>query len=355
MRSPRTLEEPKGSVLILFGLALILACSDGRNRSIPADAPELAVDLRLPDTSQPDSSVEEPAIPPPAAKVKPPSAPRPKPAIVPKTPVEDTVSSQAYAPDAGRDSSPSDTITAIERVAEAPANPDSGPGVVTDDSVAPIRPEPASAADADTAVTAATDSIVDRDPVAAAPAPVPPPVANTAATTLPIGTEIKVSLDDSINSRHDTVGRTVSAHVMEDVVAAGGQTVIEAGAPVRLTITKLEPAKSKSAAAGKLAFRVDGIAMGGELQRVKADVRPVPHELRGRGVTAGDAGKVAVGAAGGAVLGRVIGGNTRGAVIGGVVGAAGGAVVASQTAHRDVVVKPKTPVVFVLTEALVGR
>jgi hypothetical protein len=42
-------------------------------------------------------------------------------------------------------------------------------------------------------------------------------------------------------------------------------------------------------------------------------------------------------------------------VIGGVVGAAGGAVVASQTASRDVVVKARTPVTFVLTEPLVAR
>ncbi|HEU4680463.1 MAG TPA: hypothetical protein VFS51_01875 [Gemmatimonadales bacterium] len=352
----------KRSVLTLFGLAAVLACSNDRNRTIPADAPELAVDLRLPDTSQPASSVEQPAAPAPLQKVKPRRAPRPKPAVAPETPVEDTVSSQAYAPDAGRDSSRADTITAIERVdtaiehvAAAPANPDSSPEVVTRDSVAPIRPEPPGPSDADTGLTAATDTMVGRDPVATAPTPAPPPAASTAAATLSVGTEIKVSLDDSINSRHDSVGRIVSAHVMENVVAAGGQTVIPAGAPVRLTITKLEPAKSKSAAAGKLAFRVDGIAMGGELQKVKADVRPVPHELRGRGVTAGDAGKVGVGAVGGAVLGRVIGGNTRGAVIGGVVGAAGGAVVASQTAHRDVVVKAKTPVVFVLTEPLVAQ
>jgi hypothetical protein len=81
----------------------------------------------------------------------------------------------------------------------------------------------------------------------------------------------------------------------------------------------------------------------------------VPHELRGRGVTAGDAGKVGVGAAAGAVVGRVLGGDTRGAVIGGVVGAAGGAAVAAQTARRDVVVKPGTWVSFVLTAPLVVR
>lgn len=160
-----------------------------------------------------------------------------------------------------------------------------------------------------------------------------------------------VSLDDSIDSRRDSVGQRLSAHVMEEVRSPAGEALIKAGAPVRLTITKLEPAKNRSSA-GKLTFRVDGIEVGGRLQKISADVRPVPHELRGRGVTAEDAAKVGVGAAGGAVLGRVIGGNTKGAVIGGVVGAAGGAVVAHQTASRDLVVKAKTPLVFVLTEPL---
>jgi hypothetical protein len=97
---------------------------------------------------------------------------------------------------------------------------------------------------------------------------------------------------------------------------------------------------------------VDGVQLNGGLRKVEATVQPVSRELRGRGVGGSEAAKVGVGAAGGAVLGRVIGGNTKGAVIGGVVGAAGGAVVASQTATRDVVVKAKTPVVFVLTAPL---
>jgi hypothetical protein len=86
---------------------------------------------------------------------------------------------------------------------------------------------------------------------------------------------------------------------------------------------------------------------------VSAEVQAVPHELRGRGVTAGDAAKVGVGAAAGAVAGKVIGKNTKGAVIGGVIGAAGGAVVASQTATRDVFVKARTPVTLKLTRPLV--
>jgi hypothetical protein len=173
-----------------------------------------------------------------------------------------------------------------------------------------------------------------------------------AARTLPIGTEIHASLDDSINSRRDSIGRSVTAEVTQSVTGANGKVLIPAGSTVRFTVARLSSARSKSSQ-GRFALRVDGIEVGGQLQKVEADVRPVPRELRGRGVTGSDAAKVGVGAAGGAVLGRVIGGNTRGAVIGGVVGAAGGAVVANQTATRDVVVKAKTPVTFVLTAPLV--
>jgi hypothetical protein len=139
---------------------------------------------------------------------------------------------------------------------------------------------------------------------------------------------------------------------MENVVGPDGKTLIAAGTPVRFTIIRLRPARSKNSQ-GRLALRADGIALNGQLQPLKAEVRPVPRELRGRGVTASEVAKVGGGAAAGAVLGRVIGGNTRGAVIGGVAGAAAGTVLATQTATRDVVVKAKTPVTLVLTEPLV--
>jgi hypothetical protein len=192
--------------------------------------------------------------------------------------------------------------------------------------------------------------MVDSNPAVAA-APSPAVTAATNARMLPVGTEIHAALADSITSRRDTVGRIVSAHVMQNVTGRDGRTLIAAGTPVRFTIIRIMAAKSKSSQ-GRLALRADGVALNGELRPVKADVRPVPRELRGRGVTGKEAAKVGAGAVGGAVLGRVVGGNTRGAVIGGVVGGAAGAVVANQTAIRDVVVKAKTPVVIVLTEPL---
>jgi len=323
----------KRLALALAGAVLVSGCSDTRDRRTPVtDNLTRPLEVARVDTTQPLSPVEHHATqsPEPAAMPKPRKAKRrsPKPAPPPASaPAEDSTA-RGYAPGQSPDSGESPVVD-TSRTAAADSNltpaRDTAPAPAPPRDTAPPSPEPA------TAITA--------------------PAAG--ARTLPIGTEIHAALDDSINSRTDTAGRVVTAVVMENVTGSDGKTLIAAGAPVQFTVTRLSAAKSKSAQ-GRLAFRVDGIGLGGQLQKVSADVRPVPHELRGRGVGTSEAVKVGAGAAGGAVLGRVLGGNTKGAVIGGVVGAAGGAVVASQTASRDVVVKARTPVTFVLTEPLVA-
>ena len=192
-------------------------------------------------------------------------------------------------------------------------------------------------------------------PATTVPAPsVAPSSTGSSMHTLPAGTEIHVSLNDSISSRRDSAGKAVTAEVMQAVKDAGGAVVVPAGARVRLTVTRLAPAGSRSAADGEIALRVDGIAVGDSTLPVKARVSQIPHELKGRGVTGSEAAKVGAGTAVGAVAGRVIGGDAKGAVIGGVVGAAGGAAVATQTAKRDVVVAPRTAISFVLDAPLVA-
>ena len=343
----------KRIVLALAGLALLSSCSDVRDRRAPVnDQLTRPLEVARVDTSQPLSPVEHqpPKPPEPVAMPKPRKAkrPAPKPAPPAAAPAEDSTA-RGYAPEPATDSAP----TPIDTVRPAP---DSSPTPRDTAAVKAAAPAPVS----DTVASRARDSAplpdttnsVARD-TSAASSDVAPSAAATGTRTLPIGTEIHAALDDSINSRTDTVGRVVTAVVTENVTGSDGRTLIAAGAPVHLTVTRLSAAKSKSAQ-GRLALRVDDIGIGGQPQTVSADVQAVPHELRGRGVGTGEAAKVGVGAAGGAVLGRVLGGNTKGAVIGGVVGAAGGAVVASQTASRDVVVKARTPVTFVLTQPLVA-
>ncbi|HEX2248937.1 MAG TPA: glycine zipper domain-containing protein [Gemmatimonadales bacterium] len=209
-------------------------------------------------------------------------------------------------------------------------------------------PRPAPEIRRDTLARAPTDttSTPERDTTVASTRTV-----DVAARTLQVGTEIHASLNDSITSRRDTAGQIISAHVMQNVRGVNGRTLIPAGTRVQFTVTRIRPARSKNSQ-GRLALEVNGFEVEGDLLPVQAEVRPVPRELRGRGVGGSEVAKVGGGAAAGAILGRVVGGNTRGAVIGGVAGAAAGAVLADQTATRDVVVKAKTPVVFVLTAPL---
>ena len=351
--------------LMLAGIALASACSPRiEERRAPATDDNLTRPLEVArvDTTQPIAPVEHQVTPPAAAKPTPTprkarrSRPKPAPAAAAaSTPKPDTAQDiatvQGYAPSALPDSAPTDTAVspATDTATRAAAD-------TTSDTVAAAIDSAARAALADTnapvpdTVAAAAAAHDTASPLVTAPSA----ASTAAARTLPIGTEIHVALDDSINSRTDTVGRAVTAVVMENVTGSDGKTLIAAGAPVHFTVTRLSPARSKSAQ-GRLRLQVEGLGVGGEIQKISADVQPVPHELRGRGVTAGDAAKVGVGAAGGAVLGKVIGKDTKGAVIGGVIGAAGGAVVASQTATRDVVVKAKTPVVLVLTQPLVAQ
>jgi hypothetical protein len=156
-------------------------------------------------------------------------------------------------------------------------------------------------------------------------------------------------LEDSIHSLRNSEGQRVTAVISGDLRAPDGAVLVPSGSTVRLTIARLRPARSRSAADGVLELHADSLASPAGTYPVSADVRPIPHELRGRGVRAGEVEKVAAGTAVGAAAGAVITGKTKGAVIGGAVGAAGGAVVAAQTASRDVVVPAKTPLVLVLT------
>ncbi len=367
--------------VILAGITALSACSGGREQRVPvSDRVAQQSDLTLPDTlSRKDTSVTlssktaEPAAP--AAKPAPSVAQTPRPArsrpstvrhrshpavATPRPETEDTTV-RAYAPggvrDSGSSSAPDTVASALETNAESTSisRPDTS-RAVSADTAAPAR-DSAPARSVDTAPTSDTTARATPDTTGSVAQPVIPSVSaskttSAASRTLPIGTEIHAALDDSITSRRDTVGAQVDGHVMENVVGPDGRTLIAAGTPVRFTVTQIRPSRSKSSQ-GQLALRAEGISFNDQLQSVKAEVKPVSRELRGRGVTGSEAAKVGGGAAAGAVIGGVVG-NTKGAVIGGVAGAAAGAVVASQTATRDVVVKAKTPVVLVLTAPLVA-
>ena len=173
-----------------------------------------------------------------------------------------------------------------------------------------------------------------------------------AQRTLVSGTRIEARLQDSISSRHNNAGETLRATVNADVKDANGGIAIPAGSSVGLRIAELQAATNKSQADGKITLVATSMTVRGQTYQVSSTVNPVPHQLVGRGVTAGEVEKAAGGAVIGAVAGRVIGGDTKGAVIGGAVGAAAGTAAAVHWASRDVVVTPGTMITFSLPQAL---
>lgn len=176
---------------------------------------------------------------------------------------------------------------------------------------------------------------------AAPPPPAPPPAPPEPRTrTLAAGTSFGAIVNDTITSRRNKEGETFVTRIDTDVRDASGAIVIPAGSSVTFRIVELKPSENKGDKTGKLTLEATSVSIRGASYPLSASVTNVPYELKGRGVTAGDAAKVGIGAAAGAIAGRILGGNTKGAVIGGVVGAGAGTAVAVQTADRDIVIAP---------------
>jgi len=140
-----------------------------------------------------------------------------------------------------------------------------------------------------------------------------------------------------ITSRRNKVGETFTANVAESITDASGRTVIPAGAVLNLRIVDIKPAENRDSP-GTLAIEAVSLTINGETQAINGEISDLQYELRGRGVTAGDAGKVAAGAAVGAIVGQILTKKTAGTVVGGAVGAAAGTAIAIKSADKDIVV-----------------
>ena len=183
-------------------------------------------------------------------------------------------------------------------------------------------------------------------PKATEPPPPPPP------PTAAVGTEVATTSDVEITTRKNKAGEQFTATVSSAVTGADGRELIPSGAKVTYTIVDIKEAENKNEA-GVLVLRPVSVAVGGASYPIAADVTELAVERKGRGVTAGDAGKVAAGTAAGAILGKVLTGKGTGAVVGGAIGAATGTAIAINSADKDLVVPAGARIVIKLTRDLV--
>lgn len=201
------------------------------------------------------------------------------------------------------------------------------------------QPQPAAAQPAPRSAPPAT-----RPATPAAPAP---PTLVTAAA----GSRLDIAVSDTLSSRRNQAGDGFTATVVEDVKDAAGRVVIPAGSTVNGTITEVKPAPNPDTP-GTLTLAVSSVTVRGTNYPLEAAIDSLETVTQGRGVTTGDAAKVAGGAAAGAILGRVLGGNRKGTVIGGVVGAAVGTAVAVGSKDSDIVLPAGAHINLTITKPL---
>ena len=142
------------------------------------------------------------------------------------------------------------------------------------------------------------------------------PILSFAATSVPAGTPIDVTINQSISSKTATVGQTLSGVVSRDVTA-NGRVVIPAGSVMRGVVSSVEPATRTNRTA-KMTVSFDQVTVNGRMYPIRGTVT---QAIQGEGIK-GETGRIATGAGAGAILGGILGG-VKGAVLGAVIGGGG--------------------------------
>ena len=160
-----------------------------------------------------------------------------------------------------------------------------------------------------------------------------------AATSLPEGTKITVTLDQSISSKDAKAGQGVVASVSHDIIA-NGKVVIPKGAHAKLVVTSAQ-ASGRLSTPAKLWLRLKSVEVHGKTYDIGTS--SAGKTMGGKGKR--DAEFIGGGAGAGALIGGLAGGG-KGAAIGAGAGAGAGTAGAAATGKKDVVFPAETHLTF---------
>ncbi len=162
--------------------------------------------------------------------------------------------------------------------------------------------------------------------------------------TVPAGSSIVVTLDQSVSSKDARVGQKVDGSVAQDVVV-NNKTVIPKGSRVSLSVANAQ-ASGHLKTPAKLWLKIDSIQVNNNTYTVST---------RWSGQTGPSHNKrniIAIG--GGTALGATIGaiaGGGKGAAIGAAAGAGAGTAGAAMTGKKDITFPAETRLRFTVREA----
>jgi hypothetical protein len=197
--------------------------------------------------------------------------------------------------------------------------------------------EVASVAKPEPPVTAPAPSSTPASVPAPAPAPPPPPVEPTheehehataaeiksRTRVLPVGTEVPVRVEETIDSGKAVEGQVYAAEIARDVMDAGGAVVIPRGSNAQVVIRSATKG-GKIKGASDLVVDMKSVSVEG--QQYRLDTAELAEKGRdGVGINKRTGTFAGGGAAIGAIIGAIAGGG-KGAAIGAGAGAGAGAV-----------------------------
>ena len=160
-----------------------------------------------------------------------------------------------------------------------------------------------------------------------------------AATSVPTGTAITVTIDQSISSKNAKAGQGVVATIAQDVTA-NGRVVIPKGAHAKLVVSSAQ-ASGRLSTPAKLYLRLKSVEVHGKTYTIATSSSG--RTMGGKGKR--DAGFIGGGAGAGALIGGLAGGG-KGALIGAGVGAGAGTAGAAATGKKEVEFPAETRLSF---------
>jgi hypothetical protein len=179
------------------------------------------------------------------------------------------------------------------------------------------------------------------------PSPLPAPAGP--AKVIPVGTEITIRTDDTINARDTGTGQLYAATISQDVFDASNNVAIPAGTPAKLVVRDIGTGGAVHSA--DLVLDLFSISINGKEYRVDSSDVNINNK-RGVGANKRTAEYGGGGAAIGALFGGIFGGG-KGAGIGAAAGAGSGLLTQIFTRGKQVQVPAETSLMFRLDQTLV--
>ena len=176
----------------------------------------------------------------------------------------------------------------------------------------------------------------------AASAPAPPPQPVPVTLTVQPGTDIRVRINESINSKTANVGDPFTGELTADLTTRSGDVVFPKLTQVSGSVVSAK-GQGRFKGAGVLAIELGAI----NGHPVVASEYVVSKKGKGKR----SAALIGGGAGGGALIGGLAGGG-KGALIGGLIGGGAGTAGAAFTGNKPLIIPSESIVVFGLTQPL---